>query len=164
LRRAQANGGQVGSGRTPARQVEISPPVPVSAFSVPLPASRRLVWSLLLKAEKLKEAQVKLVQKLRALPQFEEVYELSQQFVTMVRERNGTVLSAWLEAARWSNLSEVASFAAGLAREQANIQAALDYPYSNGVAEGQVNRLKMIKRTMYGRASFPLLRQRVLAA
>jgi transposase len=164
LRRERANGGQVGRGRTPARQVKIFPPVPTSASNATLPASRRLVWWLLLKPEKLKPGEAELVQKLRELPQFEQVCELSQQFVTMVRERNGRALSPWLLAARRSGLSEVASFAAGLAREQAIIQAALDYPYSNGVAEGHVNRLKMIKRTMYGRASFSLLRQRVLAA
>jgi hypothetical protein len=49
-------------------------------------------------------------------------------------------------------------------REEPIIRAALEQPYSNGVAEGHVNRLKMIKRTAYGRASFELLRRRVLAA
>ncbi len=71
----------------------------------------------------------------------------------MVRERNGALPSSWLEEARRSKLSEVASFATGLAREEAIIQAALDYPHSNGVAEGQVNRLKMIKRTMVRRVT-----------
>lgn len=164
LRRERANGGQVGRGRTPVRQVEIFPPASTPASGTTLPASRRLVWWLLLKQEKLKPAEAELVQTLRELPQFEQVYELSQQFMTMVRERNGALLNSWLKAALGSDLSEVVSFATGLKREEAIIQAALDYPYSNGVAEGHVNRLKMIKRTMYGRASFPLLRQRVLAA
>ena len=49
-------------------------------------------------------------------------------------------------------------------RDKAAVQAALLFPYSNGVVEGHVNRLKLIKRMMYGRAGFPLLRQRVLSA
>src|SRR5690349_5329554 len=100
LRRERANGGQVGRGRTPARQVEKFPPEPISASGATLVASRRVVWWLLLKPEKLKPAEAELVQKLRELPQFEQVYELSQQFVTMVRERNGAALSAWLLTAR----------------------------------------------------------------
>jgi transposase len=58
----------------------------------------------------------------------------------------------------------VVTFAEGLQREEPIIRAALEQPYSNGVTEGHVNRLKMIKRTAYGRASFELLRRRVLAA
>jgi transposase len=59
---------------------------------------------------------------------------------------------------------ELQSFAAGLRRDKAAVMAALSLPYSNGQVEGQVNRIKLIKRTMYGRANFDLLRQRVLAA
>jgi transposase len=69
-----------------------------------------------------------------------------------------------LEACQSSGISELASFAEGLQREVEIIRAAVESPYSNGVTEGQVNRLKTIKRTAYGRASFELLRRRVLAA
>jgi transposase len=54
--------------------------------------------------------------------------------------------------------------ATGLERDKAAVLAALQYPWSNGQTEGQVNRLKLLKRQMYGRANFDLLRQRVLAA
>ena len=53
-------------------------------------------------------------------------------------------------------------FVAGLRRDGKAIQAALDLPWTTSPAEGQINRLKMLKRTMYGRASFDLLRARVL--
>ena len=55
-------------------------------------------------------------------------------------------------------------FARGLKREQSTVEAALTLPHSNGQTEGQINRLKLIKRSMYGRAGFDLLRQRVLGA
>ncbi len=54
------------------------------------------------------------------------------------------------------------SFAMGLKREHSVVEASLSLPYSNGQTEGQVNRLKPIKRQMYGRASFGLLRRRFL--
>ncbi len=58
----------------------------------------------------------------------------------------------------------LAGFAAGLRRDLAAVQAALDLPWTTSPAEGQINRIKMIKRTMYGRAGFQLLRARVLHA
>jgi len=61
-----------------------------------------------------------------------------------------------------SELPELTSFADGLEREFPIIYAALELPYSNGQTEGQVNSLKLIKRQMYGRANFDLLRLRVL--
>ncbi len=63
-----------------------------------------------------------------------------------------------------SGLAEMRGFVAGLRRDLAAVKAALTYEWSNGQVEGQVNRLKMIKRMMYGRANFDLLRQRVLHA
>ncbi len=58
----------------------------------------------------------------------------------------------------------IRTFAASLQREDPSIRLALSLPWHNGIAEGHVNRLKLIKRTMYGRANFDLLRLRVLAA
>jgi transposase len=81
-----------------------------------------------------------------------------------VRERHVDALESWLTRARMSGIPEVVSFVAGLRRDQAAVAAALTLPFSNGQVEGQVNRLKFIKRSGYGRAKFDLLRQRVLAA
>lgn len=60
--------------------------------------------------------------------------------------------------------SELGSFITGLRQDEEAVRAALAEPWSNGHVEGQVNRLKLIKRSMYGRAKFDLLRQRVLHA
>ena len=80
----------------------------------------------------------------------------------MVRERRHQDFDQWIESAKASEIRELKNFAVGLLRERAQLLAALTFPWSNGQVEGQVNRLKLIKRTMYGRANFDLLRQRVL--
>jgi transposase len=73
-------------------------------------------------------------------------------------------LDAWLTEARACGVGAVETFAAGLEQDGAAVRAALTLPWSNGQAEGQINRLKLLKRQNYGRASFNLLRQRVLMA
>ncbi len=73
-------------------------------------------------------------------------------------------LDAWLAEARACGVSAVETFAAGLEQDGAAVRAALTLPWSNGQAEGQINRLKLLKRQSYGRASFDLLRRRVLMA
>jgi hypothetical protein len=73
-------------------------------------------------------------------------------------------LDTWLEAAKSSGVSDLRQFALSLERDYAAAKAALDLPYSNAQLEGQINRLKLIKRSAYGRAKFDLLRLRVLHA
>jgi transposase len=97
-------------------------------------------------------------------PSLETAYGLVQAFVGMVRKREGECLEAWVEQARESQIPELVRIGRGVERDQAAVQAAFQLPYSNSVLEGQVNRLKLIKRQGYGRAAFPLLRQRILYA
>jgi transposase len=73
-------------------------------------------------------------------------------------------LTTWLADARACGVRALETFAAGLEQDGAAIRAALTTPWSSGEAEGQITRLKLIKRQMYGRASFDLLRRRVLLA
>ena len=98
-------------------------------------------------------------------PTLETAYQLVQAFVKMARERTGTDQEVWLKQVRSSSSSTIAEliqFGKGIERGLASVQAALTLPYSNGVGEGHVHRLKLIKRQGYGRASFSLLRQRIL--
>jgi transposase len=97
------------------------------------------------------------------MPEIALAHRLTQQFRLMLCERTSEALSPWLESCHSSGIGELMTFAEGLQREEPIIRAALELPYSNGVTEGHVNRIKMIKRTAYGRASFELLRRRVLA-
>ena len=79
-----------------------------------------------------------------------------------MRERTGQQLEQWLLDVQESGLPEFESFLTGIERDKDAVLAGLTLPWSNGPTEGQVNRLKLIKRSMYGRAKFDLLRLRVL--
>jgi len=87
---------------------------------------------------------------------------LVSDFGRITRTRTATDLDAWLAEARRSHIPELVSFVRGVQRDYAAVAAALTSPHSQGQVEGQVNRIKMLKRQMYGRASFDLLRRRVL--
>lgn len=88
--------------------------------------------------------------------------DLARQFADMVRSRQGDRLNGWLEAARTSNVREVRRFAKGLQRDYAAVAAGLSLQWSAGPTEGHINRVKTLKRQMYGKAGFDMLRQRVL--
>jgi transposase len=82
----------------------------------------------------------------------------------MMQHRQGARLDAWLTQVHESGLPELQSFASGVEQDKAAVQAGLTLPISNGQVEGQVTKIKLIKRIMFGKAGFPLLRQRVLHA
>jgi transposase len=90
-----------------------------------------------------------------------QAHELSHTFLTMVRERRGTDLAAWMAEAMHSGIEALARFARGLQQDLAAVTAGLTLDWSNGPVEGQITRLKLLKRQGYGRAGFPLLRQRI---
>jgi len=85
-------------------------------------------------------------------------------FIGPPRYREGEKLDDWLAKATASQIRELQSFVLGVARDKAAVIAGLTLPQNNGLVEGKVNQLKLIKRMGYGRAGFPLLRQRVLHA
>jgi transposase len=80
-----------------------------------------------------------------------------------VRERRAEQFGDWIACARESHLPYLRGFAKRLLSDRLAVAAALSQKWSNGQTEGQVNRLKLIKRQMYGRAGFDLLQERVLA-
>jgi hypothetical protein len=82
----------------------------------------------------------------------------------MVRQRRGQHLDARITAAHASEHGPLRSFAVGLGKDFDAVRAGLSMPWNSGAVEGNVNRLKTIKRQMYGRANFDLLRRRVLLA
>jgi len=87
---------------------------------------------------------------------------LSYRFVQMVRERKCKELATWLHEAKTCSLEEFRRFARGLEKEYDALSAALSEQWSNGQVEGQITRLKFLKRQMYGRAKIDLLRLRML--
>ena len=88
--------------------------------------------------------------------------KLVMEFFRIVRKRLGGELDAWLLAVSESKVPELMGFASGLARDKAAVVAVLTVAWNNGQTEGQVNRLKFLKRRGFGRANFDLLQQRVL--
>ena len=129
------------------------------------PSVKRATWWLVGPTEDLDKEQRAFVEQLcRLCPQMDPVRELARGFRKIVSERRAEELDAWLDAAESSEVAEIENFARALRRDYEAVAAALEYEWSSGQTEGQINRLKLIKRQMYGRASFDLLRQRVLGA
>jgi transposase len=103
-----------------------------------------------------------LAQLCEADQEIRETYELTTDFTTILRERQGERLDAWLQKVEEQGPPELKNFAQGLKRDYDAVKAGLTLEWSNGQTEGQVNRLKLLKRQMYGRGRFDLLRKRVL--
>ncbi|MFI2238108.1 transposase [Streptomyces chrestomyceticus] len=82
----------------------------------------------------------------------------------MLTERQGERLPEWLDAVRQDDLPRLHTLATGSNRDREAVLAGLTLPGNSGVVEGHVNRIKMLKRQMFGRAGFGLLRKRVLLA
>lgn len=97
-------------------------------------------------------------------PELAVAVELVRSFATMLTGLRGEQLGAWIAAAEQAALPGITGFATGLNSDRDAVNAGLTLPYSSGPVEGNVNRIKMLKRQMYGRAGFDLLRKRVLLA
>lgn len=128
-------------------------------------SSRRLIRLLLHEPARLSAPErLALAQLQERCPAAASAYPLLRAFVEMVRARAPAAFAPWLDAVAHSGLPALQTFAEGLQQDEAAILAALELPWSNGPLEGFENKIKTIKRQMYGRASFPMLRQRVLLA
>jgi transposase len=153
--------------RVPLHQGRASHHYPTpSPPAVEVPSSRSVAWWLQghLSASSPERAtqQAFLEQLYGAAPVLKEAGELAQEFIGLVQDRSLVRLDAWLDTASTSVCTEMRRFAQGLRQDWASIQNAVSLEWSNGQVEGQVNRLKMVKRQMYGRANFDLLRARVM--
>jgi len=127
-----------------------------------LPSSRQLSWLLVRKLGKLNDTDRTTLKAILSNNVVRRVHDLAQQFGQMVREHEHALFDDWLSACESSQLREMTSFAKGLRSDYAAVKAALSTKWSNGPTEGHINRLKMLKRLMFGRAKFDLLRIRVL--
>lgn len=95
-------------------------------------------------------------------PQVAAAEHLAQQFREVFKNRNSEALNTWLAKSAASGIPELKRFVAGIQRDCDAVVAAVEQNWSNGPVEGQVHRLKLLKRQMYGRSGFQLLRRRVL--
>jgi transposase len=126
-------------------------------------SARQAMWVLVRADDELTEQERKARVTLEtADPVIAAATSLAGQFLQLIRQRDAVALDQWLGDAAASGVAELSRFAASLRRDYAAVRAALELPWSQGQVEGQINRLKVIKRVGYGRAKFDLLRQRVL--
>jgi transposase len=139
-----------------------------------LPSPLQLAWLLVQPRAALSAGDAAVVARVEQHPDAARVADLAQRFTAIVRSRCGTRpstaeaavagLRRWLDEARSCGVRAIETFALGIEQDVASVHAALVTPWSSGQAEGQINKLKLLKRQTYGRASFELLRRRVLLA
>lgn len=139
------------------RRGSAGPPAPAP----PSPAQARW-WLLRPPARRTARQQAYLDRLLADCPPIQAAAALAREFGRLIRERDLAALEAWLAQAEGSGLAEFAACAASLRQDEAAVAAALTHAWSAGQTEGQVTRLKLLKRQMYGRANFDLLRRRGL--
>jgi transposase len=141
-----------------------------SGAAGPAPGSRRTLsprrgmWLLVRVAEVLTAREQAARGALLAQPAIAAAATLATRFLALLCERRAADLDPWLADAATSALGEFRRFAAGLQRDAAAVRAALEQDWNNGQLEGQINRVKLIKRMGYGRANFALLQRRILCA
>jgi transposase len=139
--------------------------LPAPAAEPHLPGAQALAWLVLRAADEgLAEKDRALWERLQPFEELAWVQRMVATFATMVRERQLDAFDQWLEDCRAGPVPELRNFAVRLEKDGAAVRAALTLPWSNGPTEGHINRLKLIKRTAFGRMKEDLLRQRMLHA
>jgi transposase len=146
-----------------ARQAGV--PAPATATEGRLPGPQKLAWLVLRAGDAdLADDERALWNRLRQHDDLVWVQGMVARFVALVRERDAAAYDAWLTDCRAGPVPELRNFAASLEKDGAAVRAALALPWSNGPVEGHINKLKLIKRSAFGRMKLDLLRQRVLHA
>ncbi|TAK27434.1 MAG: transposase [Myxococcaceae bacterium] len=136
-----------------------------TAMSAKAPSPRQARWWLTLPSERLSASQRRFVEVLlRDSDRARNAQRLAVAFGRVMRGRYAPALDEWMVEAEASEVVEFRDFVETLRYDVEAVRAAITSPWSNGQTEGQVNKIKMLKRQMYGRASVDLLRQRLLAA
>ncbi|MGG6262992.1 ISL3 family transposase [Leptolyngbya sp. AN03gr2] len=130
--------------------------------ATPLSANRA-TWIVMRHPTQRTREQKRLIQRLRAhSPVLKTAIDLSETFCKLIRHRQSEQFDAWLERVDTCDLVPFQKFGQGLQQDYEAVKAAMSLPISNGPVEGQINRLKLLKRQMYGRAGIKLLEQRFL--
>jgi transposase len=148
------------------RQASVPAPAPRPVLPPPRPLSpRQARWLLLRPTEDLTaEERAMCTRLLAAASEVQTTFSSIAAFRRLVRTREQAALDPWLQEAETAAVPELQRFAASLRRDYAAVDAALAHSWNSGQVEGQVTKIKLIKRLMFGRGSFDLLRRRVLLA
>ncbi|MEU4497523.1 ISL3 family transposase [Streptomyces sp. NPDC023998] len=128
-----------------------------------IPSPRKITSWIMRPRDTLTESQDKRLLEVRlACPDITRACDLARAFADLVRHRRGFLLLEWIRQAERGAPKPMQGFAGSLRQDLDVVTAGLTLPWSSGVVEGHVNRVKTLKRAMYGRASFDLLRTRIL--
>ena len=140
------------------------PPKSITMRQAPSTLSaRELRWLLTKREDDLtSEEKQSLVKLFKGSQEVGHIYRFLQSFLRMVRELKPDLLNGWMKEVRESQIQELVSFVHGIDRDYDAVRAGLTYSWSQGPVEGAVNKIKTHKRLMYGRASFSLLRKKML--
>jgi transposase len=126
-------------------------------------SARQASWWFVTPPEQLTPEQQVLLERIcQTNANLHELYQFGQEFILMVKQRRARRLDPWLRRVGQSSSTDLHGFASGIKRDYAAVKMALSVLWSQGQVEGQITRLKLLKRQMYGRARFELLRSRVL--
>lgn len=120
----------------------------------------QLIYKKLENVTTIAENQYK--QALTTYPLLSKLYVLVKEFYSVMFSKNPDRLDSWLTSAKQYDISELQTFLTGLSRDIKAVKNGIALIYNNGLAEGSVNKIKVIKRIMYGRNSFDLLKSKVL--
>src|SRR3989454_4529082 len=150
----------------PPRRQDRRQPLPVVAEPASPPLTpRRATWLVARRAEKRTAAEAQRLAQLREQhTEVAEAIDLAQDFAQLVRQRQPARLDPWLKRATTSALEAMQRFATGLRDDYAAVKAGVTLPWSTSPVEGHINRLKMLKRQMFGRARLDLLSRRFVLA
>ena len=150
----------------PPRRQGLRQTLPVVAEpTMPPLTPRRATWLVLRHAVQRPETEAQQLAQLHAQSaEVAEAIDLAQEFATLVRQRQPAHLDPWLQRATTSAQEALRRFATGLRDDYAAVKAGMTLPWSNGPVEGHINRLKMLKRPMFGRAHLDLLSRRFVLA
>jgi transposase len=152
------------AGRTAAREAPGDPPARAPPAAAPAVAAPGALVAAPAGRRAKPGAATYLAALLVGCPEVAAAATLAHDFLALLRIRDPAALDPWLARAAGGTVPEFRELAAGLVQDHAAVDAALRLEWSNGPVEGHVNKLKLAKRAMYGRAGFPLLRRRVLRA
>jgi transposase len=99
---------------------------------------------------------------MKKYPRLNDIAIALEGFSNIFKYKSKRLLNTWIDNHKNCEIKKIQSFVNGVIKDYESVKNAVTYNYSNGVLEGNINRLKMIKRSMYGKAGFHLLRQKVL--
>lgn len=126
------------------------------------PSVKKIARLLVQENDNLEDNEKQFIIELQQNKSIAKLYPLLQEFQAMIRTRAAERLDNWLKKSNKSGIPRLKTFAEGIQKDYSAVRNALEYPWSNGPTEGHINRLKLIKRQMFGRAKLDLLKRKVL--